>query len=76
MIVLTKNKVISLGAFLAFALGTSADEVCRLKCVEQYKDKVWLIYIMATGVKLRSTKDIRQLFMYLNFKVLTIKIEH
>lgn len=39
MIVLTKNKVISLGAFLAFALGTSADEVCRLKCVEQYKDK-------------------------------------
>ena len=58
MIFFTTKKVIFVGAFLAFALGTSADEVCHSKCVKQFKEKASLIYDMATGVKLRSIKDI------------------
>ena len=58
MIFFTTKKVIFVGALLALALGTSADEVCRSKCVKQFKEKVSLIYDMATGVKLRRIKDI------------------
>ena len=58
MIFFTTKKVIFVGAFLALALGTSANEVCHSKCVKQFKEKVSLIYDMATGVKLRSIKDI------------------
>ena len=58
MIFFTTKKVIFVGAFLAFALGTSADEVCHSKCGQQFKEKVGVIYDMATGVKLRSIKDI------------------
>ena len=58
MIFFTTKKVIFVGAFLALALGTSADEVCHSKCVKQFKEKVSLIYDMATGVKLRRIKDI------------------
>ena len=57
MIFFTTKKVIFVGAFLAFALGISADEVCHSKCGQQFKEKVGVIYDMATGVKLRS-KDI------------------
>ena len=58
MIFFTTKKVIFVGAFLAFALGISADEVCHSKCGQQFKEKVGVIYDMATGVKLRSIKDI------------------
>ena len=53
MIIFTQKKVLFWGAFLAFVIGTSAQEVCRSKCVQQFKDQVILIYDMATGVKLR-----------------------
>merc|ERR1711935_671497 len=39
MIFFTTKKVIFVGAFLAFALGTSADEVCHSKCGQQFKEK-------------------------------------
>jgi len=37
--IFTQKKVLFVGALLAFALGTSADEVCRSKCLQQLKDK-------------------------------------
>jgi len=39
MIFFTQKKVVFVGALLAFALGTSADEVCQSKCSQQFKDQ-------------------------------------
>lgn len=39
MIFFTQKKVLIVGAFLAFALGISAEEVCRSKCVQQFKSQ-------------------------------------
>jgi len=39
MIFFTQKKILLVGAFLAFVLGTSAEEVCRSKCVQQFKDQ-------------------------------------
>ena len=57
MILITPRKVYLVGAILALALGTSANDVCQSKCSQQFKEKVILIYDMAPGVKLRSIKD-------------------
>ena len=64
MIFFTQKKILLVGAFLAFVFGTSAEEVCRSKCIQQFKDQVILIYDMAAGVKLRI-KDVSSFFLRL-----------
>merc|ERR1739844_217310 len=39
MILITPKKVFLVGAFLALALGTSANDVCQSKCSQQFKEK-------------------------------------
>lgn len=39
MIFFTQKKGVFVGALLAFALGTSANEVCRSKCLQQFKEQ-------------------------------------